>query len=227
MMLPSGMARQCEKCGRHGAGIASLRLTEDILAYGLQVDAATGDPVFAYKPSLAGSPCRFWLRPEALEWQAGWRHGRVAYADIRRVRLSFSQVNLNTDRFIAEVWPASGAKVVIASTSWKSLAEQEPLNRAYRGFIAEMHRRITAVNGGAAFETGSPPVRYWLGVAGLVATSLALAGLVAQALRSGEMGGALFVGGFVALFLWRFGTYLSRNRPGTYRPDAPPGRLMP
>ncbi|MGA2125337.1 MAG: hypothetical protein ABSG76_04205 [Xanthobacteraceae bacterium] len=204
-----------------------LRLTEDTLGNGLQVDAATGDPVFAYKPSLAGSPCRFRLRPEALEWDAGWRHGRVAYADIRRVRLSFSQVSLNTHRFLVEVWPASGAKVVIASTSWKSLAEQEPLDRAYRGFIVELHRRIAAGDGGAVFETGSPPVRYWLGVAGLVATSLALAGLVAQALRSREMVGALFVAGFLALFLWRFGTYFSRNRPGTYRPDAPPGQLMP
>ncbi|HLN11008.1 MAG TPA: hypothetical protein VK281_18895, partial [Xanthobacteraceae bacterium] len=195
---------------------------------GLQIDAATGDPVFAYKPSLAGAPCRFWLRPDALEWRTGWRHGRAAYADIRRVRLSFAQVDLNTDRFLAEVWPASGARVVVASTSWRSITEQETLGRAYRGFIAELHRRIVAANGcGAAFEAGLPPWRYRLGVTVLLATSLALVGLIARALRSGDMVGALFVAGFLAVLLWRFGTYLSRNRSGTYRPDAPPGRLMP
>jgi hypothetical protein len=192
-----------------------------------EIDSAAGDPVYSYKPSLAGSPRQFRLRPDALEWRSGWRHGRIAYADIRRVRLSFAQVNLNTNRFLAEIWPASGAKIVIASTSWKSLAEQEPLDRDYRGFIAEMHRRIVAVDGAAAFETGSPRLRYWLGVAVLVATSVALAGLIVQALRGGETVGALFVAGFLALFLWRFGTYFSRNRPGIYRPDAPPERLMP
>lgn len=203
--------------------------TEEITVLGseLQVDAATGDPVYAYKPSLAGSPCQFRLRPDALEWRAGWRHGCVAYADIRRVRLSFAQVNLNTNRFLAEIWPASGAKLVIASTSWKSLAEQEPLDAAYRGFIAEMHRRIAAAADAADFTTGSPPFRYWLGVAALVGTSLALAGLIAQALRSGQMAGALFVAGFLTLFAWRFGTYFSRNRPGTYRPDALPRWLVP
>jgi hypothetical protein len=190
-------------------------------------DSATGDPVYSYKPSLAGSPCQFWLRPDALEWRTGWRQGRIAYADVRRVRLSFAQVNLNTNRFRAEIWPASGAKIVVASTSWKSLAEQEPLDRAYRGFIADMHRRIVAVNSATIFETGSPRLFYWLGVAILAATSVALVGLIAQGLRSGETVGALFVTGFLALFLWRFGTYFSRNRPGIYRPEALPERLMP
>jgi hypothetical protein len=192
----------------------------------IQVDPSTGDPVYSYKPSLAGSPWQFWLRADAIEWSAGWRHGRIAYADVRRVRLSFAQVNFSASRFLTEIWPAAGGKVMIASTSWKSIAEQEP-NRSYRAFIAELHRRVAAVNGAASFETGAPPWRYWLGVAALGGTSVALAALAAQGWRSGQTAGALFVVGFLALFLWRFGTYFSRNRPGTYHPETLPERLMP
>jgi hypothetical protein len=192
----------------------------------IEVDPSTSDPVYGYKPSLAGSPVQFWLRADAIEWSTGWRHGRIAYTDVRRVRLSYTQVNLSADRFLTEIWPTSGGKVMIASTSWKSIAQQDA-NRGYRGFIAELHRRIAAVNGPASFETGASPLRYWLGVAALAGTSVALAALAAQGLRSGERAGALFVVGFLALFLWRFGTYFSRNRPGTYRPDALPQRLMP
>ena len=36
-----------------------------------------------------------------------------------------------------------------------------------------------------------------------------------------------FVFIFFLLFAWQVGTYFYRNRPGAYRPDAPPAYLLP
>ena len=36
-----------------------------------------------------------------------------------------------------------------------------------------------------------------------------------------------FVAAFLALFVWQSGGYFKRNRPGRYRPDAPPKELVP
>jgi hypothetical protein len=40
-------------------------------------------------------------------------------------------------------------------------------------------------------------------------------------------GGAAFIAIFLALFLWQAGAFFRRNRPGIYRPEAPPEALMP
>jgi hypothetical protein len=46
-------------------------------------------------------------------------------------------------------------------------------------------------------------------------------------LQIGAWGGAAFVGGFFALFLWEIGGFLRRNRPRVYRPNALPPELLP
>jgi hypothetical protein len=191
------------------------------------IDPDSGDPRYAYRPSMIGAVCELWLRADALEWHAGFRSGRMAYDQIRRIRLSRRLMNVQSDRFVAEVWSNAGAKIVIASTSWKSIAEQERLDRPYGGFLAELHRRLAAAGGAVSCETGSPPVMYWAGLVLFLATSVVLLALTVQALRSHETAGSLFVAGFLALFLWRLGTHFARNRPGVYRAETPPSNLVP
>jgi hypothetical protein len=190
-------------------------------------DGETGDPFYAFRRSLGGAQREFTLRRDAIEWRAGFGAGRLMYADVRRVRLSFRTLKLASDRFITEIWPASGPKLTISSTSWKSLAEQESFDKAYAAFIVELHRRLTQARSTASFEAGSPGWLYWPSLAIFLATSLAIAALGMQAIRSGETFGALFVTAFLALYVWRIGIQLKRNRPGTYRPDALPPLLVP
>ena len=78
-----------------------------------------------------------------------------------------------------------------------------------------------------SFETGSPALLYWPGLAVFVVVSFGLAALTLQALQIGAWAGAAFVGGFLALFAWQSGNYFRRNRPGRYRPDAVPEWLVP
>jgi hypothetical protein len=192
-----------------------------------QDDATTGDELtYAYKSSLMGAPFEFRLAVDALHWGKGGSRGRIPYRQIRRVRLLYRPMTMQNHRFVAEIWSA-GPKLIIASTSWKSMMEHERLDTRYRSFVAELCRRIGAAGGQTVFQTGSPPVIYWMGVAVFVGASLALAALIVRALQSGAWEGAAFIAAFLGLFLWQAGAFFRRNRPGPFDPDAIPESVLP
>ena len=184
------------------------------------VAPAADDVVYAYRASLMGAPFEFRLTPTALEWQKGRFIGQVPYDQVRRLRLSFRPVTMQSQRFLAEVWPVSGPKLQIASTSVRGMVEQERQDAAYRDFIVELHRRMFAAGAPTSFERGTLQILYWPGVVVFFAAALALAGLAVQAVIAGTWSGAAIVGAFLVLLLWHMGPFFRRNRPGTYRPDA-------
>jgi hypothetical protein len=186
-----------------------------------------GEVVYAYKPSVLGAAHEFRLGDGGLSWRVGARSGRIPYADIRRIRLAFRPVTMQTYRFVVEIWSAAAPKLLIASTSWRSMVEQERLDAAYVSFISELHRRLAAQRVPASFEAGTVPFVYWLGLVLFVVVSLALAALTARALQAGAVGGALFVAIFLAAFLWQAGGFFRRNRPGRYHPDSIPSAVLP
>ncbi|HKA73411.1 MAG TPA: hypothetical protein VKE26_16495 [Xanthobacteraceae bacterium] len=188
---------------------------------------ASGDLAYAYKPSLLGTPVEFRLTAKALEWRRGRHAISIPYDRIRRLRLSFRPVSMQSHRFLAEVWPVGGPKLQICSTSWRSIVEQERHDADYTAFITELHRRIAAAGAEPTLEAGTPVVVYWLGFTVFAGASLALAALIARALQAEAYAGAAIVAGFLALFLWQVGTFLRRNRPGTYRADALPPLVLP
>ena len=182
---------------------------------------------YAYKSSLVGAPLEFQLAPDALEWRKGGIAGRTPYGSVRRIRLSFRPMTMQNYRFVTEVWPESGPKLQIASTSWKSLVEHQRLDAEYRAFVSELSRRVGAAGGNTAFDTGSPAFLYWPGVLVFTGASFALVGLSVRALQEQAWGGAAFIAAFFALFLYQAGNFFRRNRPGTYSPDAVPPLLLP
>lgn len=191
-------------------------------------DATTGegDLTYSYKSSVIGTPFEFQLTSDALHWKKGGQIGRILYRQIRRIRLGFRPITMQNHRFITEIW-TDGAKLIIASTSWKSMMEHERLDAPYRAFVTELCRRIEATGGPTICETGSPAIIYWMGVTIFVGASLALAGLIARAIQAAEWSGAAFVAGFLALFLWQAGNFFRRNRPGTFKPEAIPESVLP
>jgi membrane protein CcdC involved in cytochrome C biogenesis len=74
---------------------------------------------------------------------------------------------------------------------------------------------------------GVRPGVYALGIALLALVAIAVTGLLARAIATGEWGGALFLLGFAALFGWQIGGFVRRNRPRRYGFDAVPGELLP
>ena len=182
---------------------------------------------YAFKSSLIGAPMELRLAHDALEWRKGAAAGRTPYSGVRRVRLSFRPMTMQNHRFLAEIWPASGPKLQIASTSWKSMLEHERLDAAYAAFVTELCRRIGATNGHTSFECGSPALIYWPGVVVLVGAALGIGALILRALQVGALAGAAFIVAFLGLFLWQLGSFFLRNRPGTFAPDRVPPLLLP
>ena len=185
------------------------------------------DTAYAYKPSLVGVPFEFRLTRDALEWSRGRATGRTPYDRIRRIRLAFRPMTMQNHRFLTEVWTTDGPKLQIASTSWKGIVEQERFDEGYRAFVTELCRRTGAAGGQTLFQAGSPAVIYWPGVIVFLGASLALAALVIRALQEKAWGGAAFIAGFLAFFLWQAGAFFRRNRPLVFRPDAVPEAVLP
>jgi hypothetical protein len=195
---------------------------------GSMTDTSTlAEPTYTYRPSLLGAPWTFQLAPDALVWGVGRRSGRLRYGDIVRARLSFRPITIQQRRYMTEVWGRGAPKLTLVSSSWKSMVENERLDPAYTRFVTELHRRIAGANPAARFETGTPFLTYWLGLAVFVVVSFALAILTVRALAASLWGGAAFIVAFLGLFLWKGGDYFRRNRPRPYRPDRLPPDLMP
>jgi hypothetical protein len=192
-------------------------------------DSAVPPPenTYSYRPSLLGAPHQFRLGKHGLGWNVGRRSGSVTWRDIDRVRLSFRPASMQSHRFLTEIWAAGAPKLTIMSTSWKSMVVQERLDEGYTAFVTELHRRLAQAQTQARFEQGVNPLQYWPGLVVFGGVSLALALLTVRALQQHAIGGALFVAGFLALFLWRGGDFFHRNRPRLYRAAAPPAALLP
>lgn len=188
---------------------------------------AGGTVSYAYRPSLLGAPREFKLTESTIDWAVGARSGRIPFSNIRRLRMSYRPMSMQSYRFVTELWAESAPKLQIVSSSWKSLVEQERLDETYSAFVRELHRRIAVVAAPVRFDQGANPLIYWPGLIVFVAVALGLAALIAHALQAGAARGAALVGGFLVLLLWQFGNFFRRNRPRVYHPDRLPADVMP
>jgi hypothetical protein len=200
---------------------------EDVDAAERAAKGAEPVPTYTYRASLLGAPFTFRLIESGLEFEAGRRNGVVPLDAINRVRLSFKPTSMQSRRYLTEMHAAGAPKLIIVSSSWKSMMIQERQDQNYSAFVAELHRRLDAAGTTAVFERGSAPYLYWPGLVAFVGVGLAIALLVVRALQVDAYAGAAFIGGFLALFLWQGGNFFRRNKPGTYRPGAPPADLLP
>jgi hypothetical protein len=190
-------------------------------------DARSDNPAYTYRPSLLGAPRDFRLDSDGIDWVAGRRSGHIPFRDIRRVRVSFRPASMQSHRFMTELWAVNAPKLTIMSSSWRSMVEQVRQDKPYSAFIAELHRRIALAAPPARYEQGSLPLLYWPGLIVFAGVAIGFAVLMVRALQNGTGGAAVVVGAFLVLFLWQGGNFFRRNRPGLYRPEAPPARLMP
>jgi len=179
------------------------------------------------KASLIGAAHEFELTDDGLWWQVGSKSGVWRYVDIAAIRLSYRPVSMQSRRFRADIEHANRQRISILSTSWQTVALMVPQDRDYRTFITELHRRMRQADSNAALVGGVKPVVYALGVALLALVAIAITGLLARAIATGEFAGALFLVGFAVLFGWQIGGFIRRNKPRIYTFDDLPRELLP
>jgi hypothetical protein len=184
-------------------------------------------PDYTYRPSLLGAAWSFRLTPTGIAWEAGSRSGRVPYAKVRRVRMTYKPASMQSHRFVTEIWAEDAPRLPIVSSSWKSLVEVERLDKAYTAFVRALHARLIGAGAPIDYIRGRHPLSYWPGLVLFVVVALGLAAAVVRALQVQALGGAAVVGAFVALLLWQGGNFFRRNLPGRYAPQAPPAELLP
>ena len=185
------------------------------------------DPTYTYKPSLMGAPCHFALRQEGLQWERGRYAGLVRYDRIRKIRMSFRPVTMQSQRYITDIWSSDNPKLQISSASWRSLIEQERLDAAYTAFVTELHRRLAMAGTTAEFTSGMPVATYWIGVVVFAASIFAIGALTVRAMQLDDWKAAALVGALFLVFAIQLGNYFRRNLPGRYRPEAIPAGVLP
>lgn len=190
-------------------------------------DEAAEGAAYTFRPSVVGAPREFRLAGDGLDWAVARKSGHIRFSDVRRLRLSYRPTSMQSHRFMTELWAIGAPKLEILSSSWKSMIEQQRLDRPYATFVTELHRRIALAAPPARYEQGSNPLLYWPGLFVFTGLMLGLAVLAVRALQADTKAGAAFVGVFLLLLLWQGGNFFRRNRPGVYRPEAPPADLLP
>lgn len=182
---------------------------------------------YAYKASLIGSAHQFELTDDGLSWQVGSRSGLWRYDEIAAVRLSFRPVSMQRRRFRADLTHVSGARLAVLSTTWQTVTLMAAQDRHYRDFIVELHARMAKAGGRAVLAAGLGRATYAAGAGVLIVLLLAMASLLVRAIATGAFGGALFIVGFAALFVWEVGGFIRRNRPESYSFDRLPEQVLP
>lgn len=190
-------------------------------------EVAQSVAAYAYRPTVMGAMREFKLSEDGIDWAVGPVSGHIPYRNIRRLRMSYRPNSMQSHRFLTELWGESGPRLKIASSSWKSMVEQERLDRSYSAFVRELHRRVSKAAPSACFEKGHSPFLYWPSLVVFVAVALGIAALCVRALQAGTYAGAAFIGAFFAFYLWYSTNFLRRNRPGKYDADALPQDVMP
>jgi hypothetical protein len=190
-------------------------------------DSVAADPTYSFKPSLMGAICQFTLKSDALEWQIGRRSGRTRYDRFRAVRLSYRPVTMQGHRFVTDIWSPDHPKIQIVSASWRSLVEQERLDKGYTEFVTALHHRLVAAGGGTQFITGVPVLTYWVGAIVFGVVMVMTGVMVVRALQLSQWSVSAILAVFFLVFAVQIGNYFRRNRPGRYRPDAIPAVVLP
>jgi hypothetical protein len=191
------------------------------------VNEAAAQVRYAYKASLIGAAHQFDLTGDGLSWRIAGKSGVWPYAGISAIRLSYRPVSMQSRRFRADIENSDGGRIVILSTTWQTAALMAPQDRDYRVFIAQLHERMAKEGSKAALIGGLRPRVYAAAIGLLTLVAIAMAGLFARAIATGEWAGALFLVGFAALFAWQIGGFVARNRPKFYSFDHLPEALLP
>ncbi len=165
---------------------------------------------------------------DALRWQDDKGcSGRLAYADLTEVRLSYAPTRVQNNRYFLTLSTRHDAVLQISNENYQGLADFEDRSPEYCVFVTALHRAIAAANPGVRFEAGSTGMQrglHWL-LTGFILLVLAAAALMFIAM--GLYWLILVKVGIIAYSLPTLKRYLGTNKPRRYEPSAIPEDILP
>jgi hypothetical protein len=182
---------------------------------------------YAYKSSLVSRADTFAVTPAGLSWTIRRRSGLWRYNEIASVRLSFRPISMQARRFRADITSQNGAAIAIVSTSWQTASLMTTQDDSYRAFLVALHQQLKEAGGTAVLSAGLRPRVFAMAVSLFALAALLMLALLLRAIWIGEWAGVAFLIAFAALFAWKVGGFIRRNRPRRYALDDFPKDLMP
>ena len=182
---------------------------------------------YTHSPKPFGGPISFMLKGDKLTVDSGRKVHEVQLGAVDMVRMTFEPGRLAQRSFRTKVILKDGKSFTFNSLDWKSLVEAQEMTQEYRAFVHALCDAIIRANPGARFVAGKP-LGLWLPTSALaMASLLAMAYLIWQALQMGATGVAL-LGGLLALVgVWQIEPMIRLNKPRPFRSEALPEELLP
>lgn len=182
---------------------------------------------YTHSPKPFGGPIAFILKDGALTVDSGRKVHEVQLGAVSTVRMTFEPGRLAQKSFRTKVTMKDGKSFTFNSLNWKSLVEAQELTQEYRAFTHALCEAVARANPQARFVAGKP-LGLWLPTSALaIASLLAMAYLIWQALRMGATGVALLGALFAVVGVWQIEPMIRLNKPRPFRAGELPAELLP
>lgn len=182
---------------------------------------------YTHSPRPFGSPISFTLKGDRLTVDSGRKVHEVRLGAVDSVRMTYEPGRLAMRAFRTKVVMKDGKSFTFSSLNWKSLVEAQEMTREYRAFAQTLCDAIARANPDATFVAGKPWA-LWLPTSALaIASLLAMAYLIWQALQMGATAVALLGALFVVVGVWQIEPMVRLNKPRPFSSDALPEELLP
>ena len=182
---------------------------------------------YTHSPKPFGGPISFILKGEKLTVDSGRKVHEVQLGAVDKVRMTYEPGRLAQKAFRTKVIMKDGKSFTFSSLNWKSLVEAQELTQEYRAFTQALCEAIARANPQARFVAGKP-MGLWLPTSALaVASLLAMAYLIWQALQMGATGVALLGALLAIVGAWQIEPMIRLNKPRPFRAGELPAELLP
>lgn len=184
------------------------------------------DTTYTVRRNVLENPRHWTLDATGLGWDDGKTKGHFDFGEIAAIRLEWGGTRYDTARHLCSVIRFNGWTEQIVSTEYVGLADFTDRKHDYVPFVKALVAATAAANPKCRFIAGSSAAKYWVNVAALVFSLVVIA---AAALLIGIPFTAVIIAkGVVIAFLLPLAiSWVKRNRPRVFDPQAIPAEVLP
>ena len=165
------------------------------------------------------------LTPEAIIIHTPDKTDSVPLTSIQSVRLYYDPSGYAANKYQCDITLQNGAKLLIKSVHYVAPAIFEDRKQAYRDFIEALHRQLAPYEG-IRYQAGNQPGYFGLNML-TVLLSVIFVGIALFSFGASAGNWIIVKSIFFIGLVYGALVYLKRNRPGSYRPQQLPKKVLP